>query len=445
MADHEHATIKHSEHLLLDQPLLRLPNELLRKNFRSAHFTIEKDTSALKTLLKESATAAVSGRASQQDVLRNLDAMIARMRGVKRKLSAHADEEGRLHDQTGARIRHLDEMYSLHTYEDVKYEAWSRQRLDRLIADYFLRQGFLESARLLAKERDMEKLVDVETFENMGRIRLALLDGSVVEALAWCQDNKKELRKMESKLEFMLRFQQYVELIRLGTQEKLLEAIAHAKKWLIPFRAQYPKEVQQACGLLAMPPTASNAACYANVYKPRWQELADLFTTTHNQLLSLPSVPLLHIALSSGLSALKTPACHAHQQQQEKQEQEKKATTAPGKGAVAGGSSGNDDDTDGATITTSGPGAPIVHDTLGQGLCPICSTELNDLARYVPYAHHTKSHVQPDLVMLPSRKARSRQLLLDEAKKAGLEPDMVRDPVTQSLCHVDELKKVYIT
>jgi macrophage erythroblast attacher len=123
--------------------------------------------------------------------------MIARMRGVKRKLSAHADEEGRLHDQTGARIRHLDEMYSLHTYEDVKYEAWSRQRLDRLIADYFLRQGFLESARLLAKERDMEKLVDVETFENMGRIRLALLDGSVVEALAWCQDNKKELRKME--------------------------------------------------------------------------------------------------------------------------------------------------------------------------------------------------------------------------------------------------------
>jgi macrophage erythroblast attacher len=395
--------------------------------------------------------------------------MIARMRGVKRKLSAHADEEGRLHDQTGARIRHLDEMYSLHTYEDVKYEAWSRQRLDRLIADYFLRQGFLESARLLATERDMEKLVDVETFENMGRIRLALLDGSVVEALAWCQDNKKELRKMEvresshypplfnylktylltriiqSKLEFMLRFQQYVELIRLGTQEKLLEAIAHAKKWLIPFRAQYPKEVQQACGLLAMPPTASNAACYANVYKPRWQELADLFTTTHNQLLSLPSVPLLHIALSSGLSALKTPACHAHQQQQEKQEQEKKTTTAPGKGGVTGGSSGNDDDTDGATITSSGPGAPIVHDTLGQGLCPICSTELNDLARYVPYAHHTKSHVQPDLVMLPSRKARSRQLLLDEAKKAGLEPDMVRDPVTQSLCHVDELKKVYIT
>lgn len=443
-----------------DQPLLRLPNELLRKNFRSAHFTIEKDTSALKTLLKDSATEAVSGRATQQDVLRNLDAMLTRMRGVKRKLATHADEERRLHDSAAARIRHLDELFALHTYEDVKYEAWSRQRLDRLVADYFLRHGYLESARLLAKERGMEKLVDVDTFESMGKIRVALLNGSVTEALAWCQENKKELRKMEvspipvftrrdplslslwthrtniltlkSKLEFMLRFQQYIELIRAGTQPKLIEAIAHAKKWLIPYRAQYPKDVQQACGLLAIPPArhgagahpSAGSGCYADLYRPRWRELADEFTSTHNQLLSLPSVPLLHIALSSGLSALKTPACHTHQQQLQQQQH-----------IVA-----DDEDEEGGAVH-----ATVPDDTLSQGLCPICSTELNDLARHVPYAHHTKSHVQPDLVMLPSRKTRSRQVLLDDAKKAGLEPDTVKDPLTQKSVHVDQLQKVYIT
>lgn len=180
-----------------DQPLLRLPNELLRKNFRSAHFTIEKDTSALKTLLKDSATAAVSGRASQQDVLRNLDAMIARMRGVKRKLTTYAEEEARLHIQTSARINHLDDLYSMKTVEDVKYEAWSRRRLDRLLADYLLRHGYNQSATELAAERGMEKLVDIETFVSMSRIRQALLNGSVTEALAWCTDNKKELRKIE--------------------------------------------------------------------------------------------------------------------------------------------------------------------------------------------------------------------------------------------------------
>lgn len=180
-----------------DQPLLRLPNELLRKNFRSAHFTIEKDTTALKTLLKDSATAAVSGRASQQDVLKNIDAMISRMRGVKRKLTACADDESRLHAQTAARISHLDDLYSMKSVDEVRYEAWSRKRLDRLLADYLLRHGYNESARELADQRGMANLVDVDTFVAMKRIRDSLINHSVTEALAWCTENKKELRKME--------------------------------------------------------------------------------------------------------------------------------------------------------------------------------------------------------------------------------------------------------
>ena len=58
----------------------------------------------------------------------------------------------------------------------------------------------------------------------------------------------------QSNLEFMLRFQQYVELVRTQDQSKLLESITHAKKYLTPFKDSYPREVQQACGLLAFPP-----------------------------------------------------------------------------------------------------------------------------------------------------------------------------------------------
>ena len=123
--------------------------------------------------------------------------MLARMRGVRRKLTAHAHEEERLHTQAAARIIHLDQLYAMHSAEDVKYEAWSRRRLDRLLADYLLRHGYNESAEQLARERGMEALVDVETFKSMSRIREALLGGSITEALAWCTENKKELRKME--------------------------------------------------------------------------------------------------------------------------------------------------------------------------------------------------------------------------------------------------------
>ncbi|KAF4589755.1 negative regulation of gluconeogenesis [Ophiocordyceps camponoti-floridani] len=382
MADLEHAALKHHEHLLLDQPLLRLPNELLRKNFRSAHFTIEKDTSSLKTLLKESATAAVSGRASQQDVLRNMDAILSRMRGVKRKLTVYAEHESRLHVQMAARIAHLDELYSIRTVEDVKYEAWSRRRLDRLLADYLLRHGFIQTATDLANERGIQNLVDIDTFVNMSRIREALLGGSVTDALAWCTENKKELRKMESKLEFMLRYQQYIELIRTQSQPKLMEAIAHAKKHLIPYSTTYSKQVQQACGLLAYPPDSLASSAYADLYKPsRWLELADLFTTAHNNLLSLPP---------------------------------------------------DDASTASASI-------------LGHGVCPICSTELNELARNVPYAHHTQSHVEYDLVLLPDGIVCSSQRLKDQAKKAGLSEDLVKDPRSGEIHPLKDLKRVYVS
>ncbi len=126
--------------------------------------------------------------------------MISRMRGLKRKLSAHADEEARLYRQVDARVAHLRELSDMHSVEDVKYETWSRRRLDRLMTDYLLRHGYNASAAALASERQMEDLVDTDTFVAMSKIRTSLEGGSVTEALAWCTENKKELRRMNVRL-----------------------------------------------------------------------------------------------------------------------------------------------------------------------------------------------------------------------------------------------------
>ncbi|KAI0105487.1 CTLH/CRA C-terminal to lish motif domain-containing protein [Nemania sp. FL0031] len=410
MGDHESSKLDHENHLLLDQPLLQLPVELLRKNLRSARFEVEKDGSFVKETLKKTATDSVNGRVSQADVVKTLDSMIARMRGVKRKLTAFAEEENRLHRHEEARARHLAELYTMYSVDDVKYEGWSRTRLDRLLIDYLLRQGYVGSARELAQARDIELLVDIDTFEQMNRIRQCILNGSVQEALAWCTagDTKKELRKMDSNLEFMLRYQQYIEIVR---NRKIDEAIAHARRYLAPYKKIYTKEYYNACGLAGMNQRDSDQVeTYRELYSPkRWQMLADLFTSTHNSLLSLPPIPLLHIALSSGLSALKTPACHS--------------------------------------IHPNAAAVPSHHTSLSlaTSVCPICSKELNELARNVPHALHSKSHVEPDLLLLPNGRAYGEARLQECAKQAGLPPGQVKDLRTGDVYTVDQLKKVFIS
>ncbi|KAK1780971.1 CTLH/CRA C-terminal to lish motif domain-containing protein [Copromyces sp. CBS 386.78] len=409
MADHEASKINHDNHLLLDQPLLRLPYELLRKNFRSAHFTVEKESTTLNKLLKETAKGSLDSKTSPEDVVKNLDTMIAKMRGMKRKLSTYADEETRLYKQLDARVSHLRELSDMHSVEDVKYEGWSRKRLDRLLVDYMLRHGYNTSAQALANEREMHDLVDVETFLTMSKIRESLENGSVTEALAWCNDNKKELRKLQSNLEFLLRCQQYIELLRINTQSKSVEAIAHAKKYLAPFQEQYPDEVREMAALLAHRPTNKDLPPkYRAWYSPdRWSKLASTFVEAHNKLLGLPTFPLLHTALSSGLSALKTPACHGTQK----------------------------------TTSSSQPGHS--QTSMTTSVCPICSIELNELAKNVPYAHHSKSHLDNDLLCLPNGRVYGQAKLDEYAAKAGLAEGQVKDLVTGEVYSRAALKKVF--
>lgn len=96
-----------------------------------------------------------------------------------------------------ARIRHLEELYEIPSLADVKYEDWSRVRLDRLLVDYMLRMGYVGSARQLAVEKGIESLVDLDEFEAVGRIERSLrVERRLDVALAWCGRNSANLKKM---------------------------------------------------------------------------------------------------------------------------------------------------------------------------------------------------------------------------------------------------------
>jgi macrophage erythroblast attacher len=252
-----------------------MPYELSRRNFKNAQRVIEHSSVNMTSSLT-SVTKAASKPASSGATLESLDSM---MQSLKRKLEGLHEEEMRIHKSAKARLQHLQDLYDVNSLVDVKYDEWSRTRLSRLLVDYLLREGYSESAAHLAQSKEIADLVDVDAFVACHRIERSLREGmSTSPALDWCKEHSKELKKAGSTLEFELRLQQYIELVRQGHEAgmsgmdgiengdsmkgvslgdgngeaKLVEARAHAKKYL---SASGDFELlRRAAGLLAYKP-----------------------------------------------------------------------------------------------------------------------------------------------------------------------------------------------
>ena len=177
--------------------MLRLPYELSKRNLKVAQACIERDCTAVKNSLKDTANASLSNTLSPDDVLKNFDSMISRMQGLKRKLEACTQEDEKLRQSSHARLKHVSDLYAINSFEDAEYVRWSRTRLDRLVVDYLLQKGYGESAMALAQRKGIEQLVDIDTFLQLKVIADSLRNHSLTEILAWCSENKKELRRIE--------------------------------------------------------------------------------------------------------------------------------------------------------------------------------------------------------------------------------------------------------
>jgi macrophage erythroblast attacher len=172
-----------------------LPQELARRNFKSVQRIVEREREFILPALKEAANGSLAGTQTPEQTLASLDAMIQRMQGLKRKMETLQEEEKKIQTQSRKRIQHLQDLYKIQSLADVKYDEWSRTRLNRLLVDHMLRYGFSESATQLAKEKDIEDLVDTNVFVQCQRIADSLRRGDTKEALQWCGENKMALKK----------------------------------------------------------------------------------------------------------------------------------------------------------------------------------------------------------------------------------------------------------
>ena len=170
-----------------------MPLEAQRANAKKAVRDVEITQNYVLRRLKEAASAAQTS-ADPTAASAALDGLLDKLLGLQRRLTTLRQEEQAYNAQVAARLAHLAELQSIPSLVDVKYEQWSKVRLDRLFVDYLLRAGYAESARALATEKGILDLVDLDVFEQCLKVQKSLKGGSTVEALAWCNEYKA-LRK----------------------------------------------------------------------------------------------------------------------------------------------------------------------------------------------------------------------------------------------------------
>lgn len=186
---------------------------------------------------------------------------------------------------------------------------WKKIRVDRMLVEHFLRSGFYNSAIKLSKAANIEELTNISLFLVAKEVEEALGKKDTSKCLSWCHDNKSKMRKMKSTLEFNVRLQEYIELVKAGNK---LEAVRHARKHLAApgDDPDHLAMVQQAMALLAFP-LDTTVAPYADLFREdRWQRLIEQFRAENYRLFQLSSQSVFSVALQAGLSGLKTNQGH---------------------------------------------------------------------------------------------------------------------------------------
>ncbi|KAL7277393.1 hypothetical protein ACG7TL_009255 [Trametes sanguinea] len=387
--------------MLFEQPFARVPYENYRKVFRTSQKSIEKELGAVQNAAKDLANK----ERPEDDVeatTKALDGMIARVEGLKRKLSDMQESAGKpTLNVMRERLQHLGAVEQFESQRVPEFTRWADVRLDRWLVDWSLRNGKEKTARMIAAEKGIEKLVDIDLFSDIRRIEDALNCKSCSEALAWCSENKAALRKLKNTLEFDLRLQEYIELARAG---KTVEAMAYSKKHLLPWQETHYQQIVQAAALLCYPPSTS-CGPYKRLYDPgRWTTLIQSFRLAIYHLSTLPTEPLLHLAMYAGLASLKLPACYNHETK-------------------------NVD-------------------------CPVCNPDLGELAKEVPFSHHVNSTIvcrwtrkimdADNMPMaMPNGQVYSKEAFDDIAAKNDGWVFDPRNPADK--CRYSELRKVFIS
>jgi len=382
-----------------EHALLKAPYETINKVFRNSQRLIEKEIS--QVVIAASELNKRKDTVSEEEAYKYLDKLVTRLNGLKRKLEDANRDTDILIRKEKMRLDHLHQMSTvdLRQINQDPQRRIHRIRLDRLIVDYLLRNAYYETAIALSKDSNIEELVDLDIFLNAKKVIEGLQHSECKEALKWCTENKSKLKKIGSTLEFMLRMQEFIEMVR---ESRLEDAIKHARKFLAPLAETNMLEIQAAMATLAFLKDTSCEKYKALFDKERWIRIIEQFKKDNYLVHSLTETPFLMAYLHSGLSSLKSSYCY--------------------------------------------------QDDNRNPNCPVCSPDFRALSKDLPFSHHVNSSLicqitnevmnedNPPMV-LPNGYTYSKNAMLMMASKNN---GLITCPRSKKTYRYDELKRAFI-
>ncbi|XP_020284510.1 macrophage erythroblast attacher [Pseudomyrmex gracilis] len=384
----------------LEHPTLKVPYELLNKKFRSTQKTLDREVSYVQAVSNELEKSLKTDESYVEtgEISKLLGGVVARLQVLKRKAQESIAEELQAGMVCKRRLDHLKEHANS---SPSAVNQWRRQRLDRMLVDYFLRKGYYKTATKLADSSELRDLTNIDVFMVSREVEKSLANHETSRCIGWCHDNRSKLRKLGSTMEFNLRVQEFIELVR---SDRRLDAVKHARKYFSNYDDYQLQEIQCCMGQLAFP-----AHAYLSPYKDlldenRWDKLIETFRHENYRLFQLASQSVFTVTLQAGLSALKTPRCYS------------------------------------ASIEGRNPN------------CPVCNEALNKLAAPLPFAHCSQSrlfcsisgkplneHNQP--MMMPNGYVYGEEAL---DKMAQENNGTVICPKTKEVFPYKKIEKVYV-
>lgn len=279
---------------IVEASLLRVPFESLKRAAKERKSHVDNASDAIAAL---SAVA----NASQAEQLDHLDQLVSRLQGLKRKLADVKRQEADEAMRCKYRLEHLNLLGKPGRGSVI---PWSKKRLDRILVDHMLRSGQHQSATRLAQETGSEQLCDLHIFADARKVVDSLQQHDCSAAVAWCAENRARLKKIKSSLEFKLRLQEFIELVR---KDQRLAAVAYARQHLAPWAPQHMAELQRALATLAFTST-TKVGCYKALFEEgQWSALLQLFHKELYRMYCLLPESLLTVHMQAGLCALKNP------------------------------------------------------------------------------------------------------------------------------------------